>query len=80
MSGFISALLQLLGGSRDQRQQKDPLADFDSRGAMVSLIGEEDTAHLERELAYRDQVARMERIIELRRREVAARAQLESLR
>jgi len=87
-------LSQLIAGGSEVSEARQPRPSIESltgdrfRHAMnVRCLGEEDAAKLERELAemererdYQGQVLRMERLAELRRRELAARSELETLR
>lgn len=85
LKAILTALSQLR--KRNVIEKRSPLTgDQFCHDALVFALGPADAAELERRLddsnreqAYRDHVLRMERMVELRERELAAKTRFESL-
>lgn len=85
MSGLVKALSQLFGGSkitanRSTESEGLPSGDILLRGGVLLALGPEAGGQLLRELDYGDRVRHLEAMRDLRRRELALQADLESLR
>lgn len=74
---LVRALLQSLGSSRSR---PSTLQIFDTTAVAELILGRETVTRVQAELDYQFRIEQAERLIELRKRELAAKATLDSLR